>query len=74
MYTVIAISLGIVLMYAIIGLVLGVWTYIVGYDIEIADGDIIVLNTINYSVIHADDIGNQGKVVQVPVKRIENGP
>jgi len=40
-------------------------------NFTIADENKVVVNSVEYSVIHAEDIGGQGKVMQIPVKRFK---
>jgi hypothetical protein len=43
---------------------------IVKPGIAIADTDRVKIGTVQYSVIYADDIAGQGKVLMIPVKKV----
>ena len=43
---------------------------IVKPGVSIADTDRVKIGTVQYSVIYADDIAGQGKVLMIPVKKV----
>lgn len=43
---------------------------IVKPGVSIADTDRVKIGTVQYSVIYADDVAGQGKVIVIPVKKV----